>query len=114
MSRKRKALPLLENITIEAVAAEGKSLFHHNDCVVFVPFCVPGDIVDVQVTKKKHRYMEGRVIRFVELSSVRATPTCKHFGICGGCKWQNLPYAEQLKAKQQQVLDQLSRIGKVE
>ncbi len=114
MSRKRKALPLLENITIEAVAAEGKCLFHHNDCVVFVPFCVPGDIVDVQVTKKKHRYMEGRVARFVELSPVRATPACQHFGICGGCKWQNLPYAEQLKAKQQQVHDQLTRIGKVE
>lgn len=114
MSRKRKTLPLLENITIEAVAAEGKSLFHYNDLVVFVPFCVPGDIVDVQIVKKKHSYCEGRVERFVKLSDVRTQPACEHFGICGGCKWQNLPYEEQLKAKQQQVYDQLSRIGKVE
>lgn len=114
MSRKRKALPLLENVTIEAVAAEGKSLFHYEDLVVFVPFCVPGDVVDVQIVKKKHSYCEGRVERFVKLSDVRAVPACEHFGICGGCKWQNLPYEEQLKAKQKQVYDQLSRIGKVE
>lgn len=114
MSRKRKQLPLLENITIEAVAAEGKSLFHHEDLVVFVPFCVPGDVVDVQIVKKKHSYCEGRVERFVSYSKVRTEPVCTHFGICGGCKWQNLPYEEQLKAKQQQVFDQLTRIGKVE
>ena len=114
MSRKRKALPLLENVTIEAVAAEGKCLFHHEDQVVFVPFCVPGDIVDVQIVKKKHHYCEGRVERFIRKSDVRCEPMCEHFGICGGCKWQNLPYEEQLKAKQQQVYDQLSRIGKVE
>ncbi len=104
MSRKRKTLPLLEGVTIEAVAAEGKCIFHHDDQVVFVPFCVPGDVVDVQIIKKKHRYCEGRVERFVKLSDVRAEPACEHFGICGGCKWQNLPYAEQLKAKQQQVV----------
>lgn len=114
MSRKRKQLPLLENITIEAVAAEGKCLFHHEDLVVFVPFCVPGDVVDVQIVKKKHSYCEGRVERFVSYSKVRTEPVCTHFGICGGCKWQNLPYEEQLKAKQQQVFDQLTRIGKVE
>lgn len=114
MSRKRKTLPLLQGVTIEAVAAEGKCIFHHEDQVVFVPFCVPGDVVDVQIIKKKHRYCEGRVERFVKLSEVRAKPACEHFGICGGCKWQNLPYAEQLKAKQQQVEDQLRRIGKVE
>ncbi|KXB36252.1 23S rRNA (uracil-5-)-methyltransferase RumA [Bacteroidales bacterium KA00344] len=114
MSRKRKDLPLLENITIEAVAAEGKSLFHHDGKVVFVPFCVPGDIVDVQIVKKRRSYCEGRVERFVELSKMRATPMCEHFGICGGCKWQNLPYEEQLKAKQNQVFDLLSRIGKIE
>ena len=113
MSRK-KPLPLLENITIEAIAAEGKCLFHYNEKVVFVPFCVPGDVVDVQITKKKHSFMEGRVVRFIQYSKVRATPMCEHFGFCGGCKWQNLPYEEQLKAKQQQVFDQLSRIGKVE
>lgn len=111
---KRKSLPLLENITIESVAAEGKSLFHYNDKVVFVPFCVPGDVCDIQITRKKHSYMEGRVERFITYSKVRETPMCEHFGICGGCKWQNLPYAEQLKAKQQQVYDQLSRIGKIE
>ncbi|MBM6992653.1 MAG: 23S rRNA (uracil(1939)-C(5))-methyltransferase RlmD [Prevotella sp.] len=114
MSRKRKALPLLENVTIEAVAAEGKCIFHHDDQVVFVPFCVPGDVVDVQIVKKKHHYCEGRVERLVKPSDVRTQPACEHFGICGGCKWQNLPYEEQLKAKQQQVYDQLSRIGKVE
>jgi 23S rRNA (uracil1939-C5)-methyltransferase len=114
MSRKRKVLPLLENITIEAIAAEGKSLFHHDGKVVFVPFCVPGDIVDVQIVKKRHSYCEGRVERFIELSKVRTKPMCEHFGICGGCKWQNLPYEEQLKAKQKQVFDLLSRIGKVE
>ena len=113
MSRNRKPNTILEGITIEAIASEGKCLFHHNDMVVFVPFCVPGDVVDVEIVKKKHRYAEGRVLRFVSKSSVRAVPFCEHFGICGGCKWQNLPYEEQLRAKQQQVLDQLTRIGKV-
>lgn len=114
MSRYRKPNPILENVTIESVAAEGKSLFHNNDVVVFVPFCVPGDVVDVEILRKKHRYAEGRVVRFIEKSAVRAEPFCEHFGVCGGCKWQNLPYEEQLKAKQQQVHDQLTRIGKVE
>jgi 23S rRNA (uracil1939-C5)-methyltransferase len=114
MTRKHKPLPLLEHITIESVAAEGKCIFHYDDKVVFVPFCVPGDVVDVQITKKKHSFMEGRVERIISYSKVRKTPMCEHFGICGGCKWQNLPYEEQLKAKQQQVFDQLTRIGKVE
>lgn len=114
MTRKHKPLPLLEHITIESVAAEGKCIFHYDNKVVFVPFCVPGDVVDVQITKKKHSFMEGRVERIISYSKVRETPMCEHFGICGGCKWQNLPYEEQLKAKQQQVLDQLTRIGKVE
>ena len=114
MARKKKALPLLEGVTIEAVAAEGKCLFHWNDLVVFVPFCVPGDICDVQIRRKKHSFAEGEVVRFIEYSKVRATPFCSHFGVCGGCKWQNLPYPEQLKFKQQQVLDQLTRIGKIE
>lgn len=114
MTRKHKPLPLLEHITIESVAAEGKCIFHYEDKVVFVPFCVPGDVVDVQITKKKHSFMEGRVERIISYSKVRETPMCEHFGICGGCKWQNLPYEEQLKAKQQQVFDQLTRIGKVE
>jgi 23S rRNA (uracil1939-C5)-methyltransferase len=111
---KKKTLPVLEGVTIEKVAAEGKCLFHYNEKVVFVPFCVPGDIADIQITRKKHSFCEGRVIRFVQYSAVREKPFCTHFGICGGCKWQNLPYAEQLKAKQQQVLDQLTKIGKIE
>ena len=114
MGRSRKPLPLLEGVTIEAVAAEGKCLLHWGEMVVFVPFCVPGDVCDVQIHRKKHSFAEGEVVRFLKLSDVRATPFCQHFGTCGGCKWQNLPYEEQLKAKQQQVYDQLHRIGKVE
>ena len=114
MARSKKPLPLLESVTIEAVAAEGKCLFHWNDLVVFVPFCVPGDVCDVQIRRKKHSFAEGEVVRFVKQSAIRAVPFCKHFGVCGGCKWQNLPYEEQLKFKQQQVFGQLHRIGKVE
>ena len=113
MTRNKKPLPFIENVTIEAVAAEGKSLFHWNDLVVFVPFCVTGDVCDIQIRRKKHSFAEGEVVRFIEYSKVRATPFCRHFGVCGGCKWQNLPYEEQLKAKQQQVYDQLHRIGKI-
>lgn len=114
MARKRKPLPLLENITIEAVAAEGKCITRVDDLVIFVPFCVPGDVVDLQVVKKKHKYCEAKVVRFIKKSYVRQEPMCEHFGICGGCKWQNLPYEEQIKAKQKQVEDQLTRIGKIE
>ena len=114
MGRSKKPLPLLENVTIEAVAAEGKCLFRWNDLVVFVPFCVPGDVCDVQIRRKKHSFAEGEVVRFNKYSNVRAIPFCQHFGVCGGCKWQNLPYEEQLKFKQQQVYDQLHRIGNVE
>ena len=105
---------MLENITITDVAAEGKALTRVGEMVVFVPFAVPGDIVDLQIKKKKHSYCEAEVVRFIKYSNVRATPKCEHFGVCGGCKWQNLPYEEQLKAKQKQVYDQLRRIGKVE
>ena len=114
MSRKKKPFPILENITITDVAAEGKALTRVGDMVVFVPFAVPGDVVDLQIKKKKHSYCEAEVVRFIKYSNVRAIPQCEHFGICGGCKWQNLPYEEQLKAKQKQVYDQLRRIGKVE
>lgn len=114
MSRKRKPLPILEKVEIEAVAAEGKCVAHVNDMVVFVPFVVPGDVVDLQVRKKRHSYCEATVMRMVQPSPIRIAPKCEHFGICGGCKWQNLPYKEQLAAKQQQVIDQLTRIGKVE
>lgn len=113
MTRKRKPLPILENITITDIAAEGKSLARVDDMVIFVPFTVPGDVVDLQVRKKKHNYCEAEVIRFIKYSNVRTKPMCSHFGICGGCKWQNLPYEEQLKAKQNQVFAQLTRIGKL-
>lgn len=114
MSRKKKPLPLLENVTITDIAAEGKSLVRINDLVIFVPFCVPGDVVDLQIRRKKHSYAEAEVVKFHKYSDVRATPFCEHFGICGGCKWQNLPYEEQIRAKQKQVYDQLHRIGKIE
>lgn len=110
----RKIFPILEGVKIEAVAAEGKAVAHVNDMAVFVPFVVPGDIVDLRIRKKRKNYAEAEVVRFVEYSPLRVKPVCKHFGVCGGCKWQNLPYDEQLKAKQQQVFDQLTRIGKVE
>ena len=114
MSRKRKALPLLEAVTITDVAAEGKSIVRIDDMVVFVPYTVPGDVVDLQLTRKKHNYAEAEVVRIVKPSAVRTEPFCRHFGVCGGCKWQMLPYEAQLQAKQQQVVDALSRIGKVE
>ena len=111
---KKKKLPLLENIEITGIAAEGKALTRVDDMVLFVPYCVPGDIVDIQVTRKKHSFMEGRVERIVTPSPTRCEPRCKHYGECGGCKWQILPYEEQLRHKQQQIVDNLTRIGKVE
>ena len=110
MSRKRVDL-LLENVTIEAVAAEGKALAHVDGMVVFVDFAVPGDVVDIQVFKKKKNYMEGWIKRIVKPSEHRLEPFCPHFGVCGGCRWQPLPYSMQLEAKRQQVEDQLVRIG---
>ncbi|MBO7458847.1 MAG: 23S rRNA (uracil(1939)-C(5))-methyltransferase RlmD [Paludibacteraceae bacterium] len=111
---KKKNLPIIENVEITGVAAEGKALVRLNDIVTFVPNCVPGDIVDLQITKKKHSFMEAKVLRLVKPSPTRCEAKCKHFGVCGGCKWQILPYDEQLKYKQQQVIDNLTRIGKVE
>jgi 23S rRNA (uracil1939-C5)-methyltransferase len=110
MSRKRVDL-LLENMTIEACAAEGKALTHWNGAVVFVPFAVPGDVVNIRITRKHHNYYEGFIDRIVEPSKDRIEPFCRHFGVCGGCKWQPLPYHLQLEAKRQQVEDQLVRIG---
>ena len=111
---KKKNLPLLQNIEITGIAAEGKALTRVDDMVLFVPYCVPGDIVDIQVTRKKHSFMEGRVERIVTPSPTRCEPRCKHYGECGGCKWQILPYEEQLRHKQQQIIDNLTRIGKIE
>lgn len=113
MSRKRKELPLLEGIEITGVAAEGKSIARVNDMVVFIPYGAPGDIVDVKIDKKKHSYAEGHIVNLVKPSEVRQDPFCQHFGVCGGCKWQHLPYEEQLKYKQQQVKDAMERIAKV-
>ncbi len=114
MSRKKKELPIFEEITITDIAAEGKSLVRVNDLVVFVPWAVPGDVVDLQVRKKKHSYCEAEVIRYHKYSELRTQPFCQHFGVCGGCKWQQLPYSEQLAFKQKQVFDQLTRIGKID
>ena len=114
MARKKKELPLLEQIEITGVAAEGKALARVNDLVVFVPYVVPGDVVDLQVRRKKHSYAEAEAVKFHTYSSERATPFCKHYGVCGGCKWQCLAYEHQLKYKQRQVVDALTRIGKVE
>ena len=121
---KKKNLPIIEHVEITGVAAEGKALVKIQNpseaqtkgegIVCFVPNCVPGDIVDLQVTKKKHSFMEARVLRIVQPSAVRCEARCKHFGVCGGCKWQILPYSEQLKYKQQQIVDNLTRIGKIE
>ncbi len=114
MGRKKKELPLLQNIKITAIAAEGKALARVDDKVVFVPYVVPGDVVDLQVKRKKNSYMEAVAVAFHERSSLRDEPVCSHYGVCGGCKWQCLKYSEQLKAKQQQVVDNLTRIGKIE
>lgn len=114
MARKKKPLPLLENITITDVAAEGKAIAKVDNLVVFVPYAVPGDVVDLQVRRKKHSYAEAEVVKFHTYSPIRTQPFCQHFGVCGGCKWQCLPYEEQLKFKQKQVVDNLTRIGKVE
>ena len=114
MARKKKELPLLEQITITDVAAEGKALARVNDMVVFVPYVVPGDVVDLQVKRKKHSYAEAVAVKFHEHSPLRSEPFCKHFGVCGGCKWQCLKYEDQLRYKQKQVTDNLVRIGKIE
>ena len=110
MTRRKK--PLLEKVEITAIGAEGKALGRVDDMVVFVPMLVPGDIVDIQVTRKKKNYMEGYVIRHHKYSGMRQEPMCSHFGICGGCKWQHLPYEKQLVFKEQQVVDNFTRIGK--
>jgi 23S rRNA (uracil1939-C5)-methyltransferase len=114
MVRNKKQLPIIEKITITGIAAEGKAVARYNDLVIFIPFVVPGDVVDVQLTRKKNSYAEGRAVHFHEYSPQRAEAFCEHYGVCGGCKWQILPYAEQIRYKQQQVTDNLRRIGKIE
>jgi 23S rRNA (uracil1939-C5)-methyltransferase len=114
LAKKRKELPLLENVEIEAFAAEGKALARVDNLVVFVPFAAPGDVVDIRLSRKRKQYAEGRIVAFKRYSADRVEPFCSHFGVCGGCQWQHLPYSSQLKYKQQQVLDVLQRIAKVE
>jgi 23S rRNA (uracil1939-C5)-methyltransferase len=114
LAKKRKELPLLENVEIEAFAAEGKALARVDNLVVFVPFAAPGDVVDIRLSRKRKQYAEGRIVAFKRYSADRVEPFCSHFGVCGGCQWQHLPYPSQLKYKQQQVLDVLQRIAKIE
>jgi 23S rRNA (uracil1939-C5)-methyltransferase len=112
--RRRKELPFLEKVMITDIGAEGNALARVNNLVVFVPMLIPGDIVDIKVIKKRKKYLEGRVIRFHEYSPDRIEPRCIHFGVCGGCKWQHLPYKLQLKFKEKQVRDNLIRIGRID
>lgn len=131
MERKKKVLPLLKGVKIERYAAEGKCVAHFDSVgvnggasrdkegnqirkVLFVPFAAEGDVCDVQILKSRSSFAEGKIVNMVEPSPVRVQPMCQHFGVCGGCKWQHIPYSEQLRFKQQQVMDALTRIGKVE
>ena len=111
---RRKDLPLLERVRITDIGTEGNALARVDNIVVFVPMLIPGDVVDIRVIKKRKKYLEGRVVKFHEYSADRIDPRCSHFGVCGGCKWQHLPYHLQLKYKENQVKDNLTRIGKVE
>lgn len=114
MARNKKSPVIVENLLIESIAAEGKCIGHLPDeRIVFVPFAAPGDTVDIQLTKRRKAYAEGRILRIVTPSSVRLSAPCPHFTICGGCKWQHIPYDVQLEAKEKQVNDQLQRIGKI-
>ena len=112
--RKRKVFPLLENIEIIDAGAEGKAVAKVDELVVFVPFCVPGDVVDIQVISKKKSFAEGKVVKYHTYSPLRVEPFCEHFGTCGGCKWQSLSYDKQLSYKQKQVIDNFTRIGKLD
>ena len=107
-------MPLLEKVIITDIGAEGNAIARIDNQVVFVPMLIPGDVVDIRVRKKRRKYLEGTVIRFHEYSTDRITPRCAHFGVCGGCKWQHLPYDKQLWWKEKQVKDNLTRIGKLD
>lgn len=104
----------MREITITDVAAEGKALAKVDDMVVFTQYAVPGDVVDIQIFKKKKNYAEGRVVAFHKMAAERCEARCSHYGVCGGCKWQILPYEAQIRYKQQQVVDNLTRIGHIE
>jgi 23S rRNA (uracil1939-C5)-methyltransferase len=113
MGRKNE-LPLLEKVRITDIGAEGNAIARIDNQVVFVPMLIPGDIVDIKINKKRKKYMEGSVVRFHEYSPDRIRPRCRHFGVCGGCRWQHLPYHLQLYYKEKQVKDNLTRIGKAD
>lgn len=113
MSRKKKELPVYTEVEIQDVAAEGKALVRMNDLVIFVPYVVPGDVVDLRLTRKKHNYAEALCTYIHKKSDRRVDQFCPHYGVCGGCKWQILPYEDQLYYKQKQVMDNLQRIGKI-
>ena len=112
--KNRRDLPTLEGVEIIDVAAEGNSLARVNDMVVFIPYGAPGDIVDVKLRKKRKSYAEGNIVNMIKPSDMRVEPKCEHFGTCGGCRWQHLPYEYQLKCKQQQVCDAMERIAKID
>ncbi|MCG8697469.1 MAG: TRAM domain-containing protein, partial [Bacteroidales bacterium] len=114
MLGRRRKLPLFENVTITEVAAEGKALARIDNMVVFVTGLVPGDVADIQIKKKRKKYMEGIPVQIHEYSKDRTDPFCSHFGTCGGCKWQHLPYDKQKFYKQKQVEDNLVRLGKLD
>ncbi len=114
MARKKKEKTILHNVLIEEVAAEGNAIARVDGKVLFVPQAVPGDVADICVTKSKKNYMEGYVADIIHPSPYRQKPFCIHYGICGGCKWQPLPYRMQLEAKEKQVYDQLVRIGRLD
>ena len=107
-------MPLLEKVRITDIGAEGNAIARIDNQVVFVPMLIPGDVVDIRIRKKRKKYMEGTVVRFHEYSPDRIKPRCTHFGVCGGCKWQHLPYNLQLFYKEKQVKDNLTRIGKID
>ena len=113
MSRRKQPLPFFEKAEITDAAAEGKSITRIDERVIFVPFSAPGDIVDIQVYKKRKSYLEGRITKFHTYSKQRVEPRCSHFGLCGGCKWQHVAYENQLINKQKQVKDNFDRIAKV-
>lgn len=113
MARKKKDLPLLSGIEITDVAAEGNSIARVDEMVVFIPFGAPGDIADVKIDRKKRSYAEGHIEHLTQPSPIRVEPKCEHFTMCGGCRWQHLPYEFQLRCKQRQVEDALQRIAKI-
>lgn len=112
--RKKKQLSILPSVPVEDYAAEGRSLARVDGKVIFIEGAVPGDIVDIQLTKSKKEWGEGRVVQFQSYSQQRTEPFCSHFGLCGGCKWQMLPYTDQIKYKQREVEQNLKRIGGIE